>query len=109
MPGLELVKVCIAVEVEAPVNFAGQVAHMQVVKLRKLVQVDELADVVPAIVDLVLVSRNVPRAKHLSLSDFTYEIDELVFFDYSVFVFVKLVEPLVVLCEVVLAFAVHSF
>ena len=64
---------------------------------------------VPAIVDLIMVSRDVPRAKHLSFSDFTYEIDELVFFDDTVFVFVKLVEPLVILSQVVLSFTIHVF
>lgn len=82
---------------------------MQVVKLGKLVEVDEFADVVPAVVDLVLVGGDIPRAKHLGFSDFTYEVDELVLFDHTVFVFVKLVEPLIVLGQVVLAFAVHSF
>jgi len=55
------------------------------------------------------VGGDVPRAKHLSFSDFAYEIDELVLFYHTVFVFVELVEPLVVLGQVVFAFAVHSF
>jgi hypothetical protein len=87
--GLEFIQVLVVVEVEALVDFAGEVTDRQVVNLVELVGLDQLAYVVSALVNYVLICGKVLFAEHLSFSYLFKKLHEFVSLNIAVFVFVE--------------------